>query len=170
MKKLFDLLGLKVLTAKDGKILGNICDILVKFDSLLKIEGFIINSPDDKKHLFISWDDLRIGNDFALASMRKVPREFEKKNIPSNCLLKDSLIDLRVYSNDGQELGLVKDLFISEIECLIDGIACSDGLINDLFNGRTMYPLIGKVQLNDDSIYVSKECIDEAICRREMEV
>ena len=170
MRRLFDLLGLKVLTSTDGIEIGTICDILIKNDTMLKVQGFILITIDEKEHLFLPWEEISIGKDCILVHSRESPDKFDLKNLEKDFLLKDTILDLRVYTNDGKELGLVKELFLSDSNRLVDGIACSDGLINDLLKGRTLYPLIGPIKINDDNLYVSKECIEEAIYRKEVEI
>jgi uncharacterized protein YrrD len=170
LKKLFDLLGLKVLTSENGASLGILCDILINIQKILKIEGFIISSLDEKKQLFIPYDSIKIGNDIIFANMHTEPLLFDKSDFSQNHILKDELLGLMVYTDDGHELGMVKELILSEEDYTIEGVACSDGLFNDILNGRTIYPLIGKTKVSKKGIYISQECAQESIKREEMEV
>lgn len=168
MKKLFDLIGIDVLSPVDTKRFGTISDIVLVKDGLLKIMGFIVDTDGNSSDfVYIPWYTIRFGDNTAICSQYE-PKSYTTKECgPLNgiegLLRSKDLIDKRVYTNEGKDIGLLKSFFISEDEGLVDGLQCSDGLVNDIINGRTIYPLIGKFELGDDRIILSRESFEEAI-------
>ena len=75
------------------------------------------------------------------------------------------LIGLKVYTTDGQDLGEVKDIIFDFKTGRIDGVEISDGLIRDLFEGRRILPLYGKVKFGEDSIVVGSESVEEVLTK-----
>jgi sporulation protein YlmC with PRC-barrel domain len=148
-----------------------IFDVAFKNDSLLKIEGFLLDPDGEGKKLkFIPWFNLRFGHDVAMCNLIDGPLDLPEDFYSRGLLSRNDLFDLRVYTNDGIEIGLLKDVIICENEGLIEGLQCSDGLITDLLKGRMVYPIIGKITITKDNILIGKECIEESIKRNEMEV
>jgi len=43
----------------------------------------------------------------------------------------------------------------------IDGIEVSDGLLQDIVKGRSVLPLIGKVEFGEENILVDNEAVEE---------
>lgn len=168
LTKLFELLGKDVLSQTNGKTIGVIHDIAIQKSSLLKIEAYIVkcNNHFNETLNFIPWHQLRLGQDISLMDNSK---ELQKVNVNfrlQHYLFREDLMDLRVFTNDGLEVGLLKDVFLSEDEGTIDCLQCSDGLINDILNGRSIYPLIGKLNVTKESILIHKDCIEEALAIR----
>jgi len=165
LTKLFELIGKDVLSSTNGRSIGVIHDIAIKKSSFLKIEGYVVKCQHHfhETFKFIPWYQLRLGQNISLCNssteLQKVTDDLRLQNY----LFQQDLINLRVFTNDGVEVGLLKDVFLSEDGGTIDCLQCSDGLINDILNGRGIYPLIGKFRVNKEFILITKDCIEEAI-------
>lgn len=56
---------------------------------------------------------------------------------------------------DGREMGIIRDLVISPDNGKIQGYELSDGVIDDLLNGRTTVNVSGRVEIVDEQVIVT---------------
>lgn len=147
-------LGLPIISASDGGIVGRVKDFLVsdKDKSIygVTLEGNLFNSA----RIILLEDVLRIGKDAMIVYSKDVVRN-------SNSSPHYSMRDKEVYTRDGINLGIVKDIRINELNGEIECVEVSDGIIADIVNGRSVLPLIGRVLFSDSSIVVENQAYEE---------
>lgn len=123
---------------------------------LLECKSYELN-----KKVVLSKDIINLGKDAviikdlsSLQTLRKVKKtdEFTEKG---------EVIGLRVYSKSGEDMGVVKDVIFDYKSWTIDGVEISDGLIQDIVKGRSVLPLIGKVEFGESILLVDKEAVEE---------
>lgn len=71
------------------------------------------------------------------------------------------VIGFKIFCKNGQDLGIVKDVIFDQKTWLIEGVEVSDGLFQDLYQGRKLLPLFGKVEFASDNILVDREALEE---------
>ena len=173
MKRLFNILGNKVVTS-DGQKIGNIFDIAIPKNSLLDIEAFIIKNENDpkQKSKIVHWHKIKKIEDIAKAELNLAnePLELTRDFLSNHYLFKKDLQNLSVFTSTGKEIGLLKDLYICEKEGIIECIQCSDGLIKDIARGRTLIPLVGNVKFSKDMLVIHKDCLQDSFNSREVKV
>ena len=146
--------GLPIISISDGFIVGRVKDFLIsdKDKSIygVTLEGNLFTST---KIIFLE-DVLKIGKDAMLVFSKDVVRSL---NRGPNYSIKDK----EVYTREGINLGIVKDIRINELNGEIECVEVSDGIIADIINGRSVLPLIGKVVFSDSSIVVENQAYEE---------
>ena len=154
-----EVLNLPVICADSGKKAGVVKDILFSPENrivkafLLEHKGISLN----KRVVFIS-ELLSLGGDAAIVncvsdmSRAAYNEEFHDEG---------SLLGLKVYSKAGGELGVVKDVIFDYKSGKIEGFEISDGLIQDVMQGRKLLPLFGKVELGEEFAVVGREAVEE---------
>jgi uncharacterized protein YrrD len=163
LKRLFSFLGNEVYS-REGKSMGTIWDMAVSKESLLKIEGFLLTPYDSSKgkqnlipfHLMDFKEPVRSLR--ALGDPLMLPKDFFSKNL----LFKKDLENARVFTHDGLEVGLLKDLYLSPIDGVIDCLQCSDGLLRDILKGRFVCPILGKIKWDEKKLVIHKDCLTES--------
>lgn len=147
-------LGLPIISASDGGIVGRVKDFLIsdKDKSIygVTLEGNLFNSA----RIILLEDVLRIGKDAMIVYSKDVVRN-------SNSSPHYSMRDKEVYTRDGINLGIVKDIRINELNGEIECVEVSDGIIADIVNGRSVLPLIGRVLFSDSNIVVENQAYEE---------
>ena len=147
-------IGLPVISASDGGIVGRIKDFLIS-DEDKSIYGVTLEgSMFTDARIILLEDILKIGKDAMVVYSRDVARSPRKV---SHYRIKDK----EVYTRDGINLGIVKDIRINELSGEIECVEVSDGIISDIVNGRNVLPLIGKVLFSDNSIVVESQAYEE---------
>jgi uncharacterized protein YrrD len=72
-----------------------------------------------------------------------------------------SFLGLKVFSKEGGELGFVKDVLFDSKSGKVESLEISDGLFQDVLQGRKMLPLFGKVEMGEDFAIVGNEAVEE---------
>ena len=109
----------------------------------------------NKSKLILSDDIIKLGKDAILVNCK--PKHLLNYNMNEFYKIRDK----EIYTKEGTNLGLVKDLRINEETGYIECLEISNGIISDIINGRCILPLIGKVMFLDDCILVEKEAFEE---------
>lgn len=164
MERYSEVLGLPVISMDGGKKMGIVEDIIFNPGSrevkalLLRKKGYEIC----KKAVLVK-DVLKIGRDAVIirenSSVCKVNQNDVKEEIKDQGEVKG----LRIYTGNGEDLGVVKDVLFDYRTGVMEGLELSDGLLQDLLTGRVILPLFGKVEFGEENIVVDKEAVEEMI-------
>lgn len=151
-----ELVSLPVVTQKERKYLGEVKDYI--YDPYQKIiMGYLVENVGwlrDGKG-FLHTDLIKHENDCLIVEDESVIR-----NIGTILELKEVLerkVDIRgmqVEKDNGQYIGVVEDLVLDSQTGEITGYEISDGIIQDLLDGRAIIPNKG-ITINSDRVVTS---------------
>ena len=71
------------------------------------------------------------------------------------------LIGTKVFSKAGNEVGVIRDVIFDPSTGRIEGFEISDGLLQDVIQGRKVLPLLGKTEFGREFAVVDNEAVDE---------
>jgi len=157
-----EVLNLPVICADSGKKAGVVKDILFSLGSrsakafLLDHSGISLN----KRVVYIS-ELLSLGGEAAIVNSSSCVSDMNRVDYTEAFRDEGALLGLKVYSKDGGELGIVKDVIFDYKTGKIEGFEISDGLIRDVMQGRKLLPLFGKVELGEEYAVVDREAVEE---------
>lgn len=157
-----EVLNLPVLCADSGKRAGIVKNIIFSLESkevkalLLEHKGLSMN----KRVVFLG-ELLSLGGDAAIVNSSGCVAEMDRIAYSEAFRDDGSLLGLKVYSRDGGELGVVKDVIFDYRTGKIECFEISDGLFQDVMQGRKLLPLFGKVELGDEFAIVESEAVEE---------
>ncbi|GAE90041.1 PRC-barrel domain-containing protein [Acetivibrio straminisolvens] len=162
MHRYSEVLGLPVICAADGKNLGIIKDIIfcpkeksvVAF--LIERKGYNI-----RKRVVFASDVLSLGKDALIVNDADDVKDLKKVQNRPEFKDKWDILGLPIYTKTGEDLGIAKDVLFDLRHGKIDGIEVSDGLLQDIVKGRSVLPLIGKVEFGEENILVDSEAVEE---------
>ncbi len=163
MRKARDLLGLPVVFVETGKRAGHAKDLLI--NDIWNVQGVIL----EVKHWFsplryIPWENIiACGTDAITIPNKNAIQSLEDMN-PYFALIggKYRLKGLPVITVNGQELGLVEDVYLEpNVGKQIIGYELSEGFISDLKDGRKWLPTPQQATRGEDAIMVPVHCIEE---------
>lgn len=164
LEKYSEVIGLPVICAENGKMAGIIKDIIF-CPKTKEVKAFLLEKRGHElgKKAVLLKDVLSVGrdavvvNDYTcLNSLKKLIRNNELKD-------KGEIKGLKVYTKSGEDLGIVKDVLFDYKKGLIEGVEISDGLFQDIVQGRNLLPLFGKVEFGEESVIVDKEAAEEMV-------
>ncbi|NSW89171.1 MAG: PRC-barrel domain-containing protein [Firmicutes bacterium] len=117
-------------------------------------DGILINKENEKR---IEQYRYKKGN-------KNYNKSKTKKTLKIGCSeqLKE-IKDTKIYSKSGNELGVVKDVLFDYRTGNIEGVEISDGILQDLMEGRKIIPLIGKYEFGEDGLLVDNDAVEEII-------
>lgn len=158
MMKFKNVIGLPVVCVEDGKKVGRVGDIIFSPENKSVLAIILEKKGVELCRKAVAIEDVvSLGDDAVIVNdvscIKKVTRKEYIKN--------RELQGLHIYTKDGKELGIVKDILFDYRNATIEAFEISDGLIADIFTGRRILPLFGKVEFGEDSILVGNEAIDE---------
>lgn len=99
-------------------------------------------------------DRLRVEN------KKKIKKWKEINNKDSLKLAKD-IFGSEVLNRVGKYIGSINDICFDEESGLVKEIIVSDGIVEDLFKGKRIMPVIGKVEFSEDCILTDNEAEEE---------
>jgi uncharacterized protein YrrD len=162
MEKYSEVIGLPVICINDGKKIGNIKDVIFCTTDkdvkafLLERKGCQISS----KAIALK-DVLSLGKDALIVSDCTCAKSLNKLKGTINFKNRTPIKGLKVYSRNGDELGIVGNILFDYKTGKIEGVEVSDGLLKDIVKGRNIVPLFGNVEFSEENILVEKEAVEE---------
>lgn len=160
MQKFKSVLGLPVVCVEDGKKIGRVGNITFSPKTKGVLAIILERKGMELCHKAIAIEDVvSLGNDAVIVNDISCIRKLRKKDMVDSKDLKG----LHIYTKEGRDLGVVEDILFDYKKATIEALEISDGLFADVFTGRSVIPLFGKVEFGEDSILVGEEAIEEMI-------
>lgn len=161
MRKYSDVLGLPVISAKDGIKIGTLKDVI--FCNNKDVMGFILEKDSHRVNgnVILLHDVLSLGNDALIIDDPNKLIEYRKLKKTPEMLERIKLRGFRIYTQSGDDIGIVEDVFFDYKTGKVEGVQVSDGLVQDLLVGRSILPFLGKIKIGNDNILVDNEAVEE---------
>ncbi len=152
-----ELLSLPVVSGQERKQIGEVKDIIYDPEQN-RILGYLVESGGWLRdgRGFAHSDLLKRENDCLIVQNESVIRKL--KSIPelrTALETKKDIRGLRVEYDDGRHLGVIQDLVLDAETGEITGYEVSDGVIQDLLEGRTTISNRG-ISIGDDKVVASQ--------------
>jgi uncharacterized protein YrrD len=153
------LLGLPVISARTGKKMGVVADIIFK-PGQQKIKGLLVSSEgfvERKKH--IPLERVRTIGRHVVIVDEPLQNDGQAGGLPieGNEEYGNRILGRQLLRGDGQELGLISDIILDPNDGRIEGFEISRGLIDDLLEGRYILPYDASNSISEDAVIVSME-------------
>lgn len=163
MHKLSEVLGLPVITMDEGRLAGTLKDLAFEKNGRelagILIEpkgGYAIKRKFVRKENIVSFE-----SDAVTVETGGVVSDIGKRQFEASYRDSGSVRGLKVYSRSGRELGFVEDFLFDPATGLIESVELSDGILQDIMEGRQILPLVGNVEFSEELIFVGKEAVEE---------
>lgn len=162
LKKYSDVLGLPVISALDGMKIGTLKDVAFRRDNK-GVVAFIIEKGSHaiKGNVILLRDVRSLGNDALIIGNTDCLLNY--KTFKKTCEMqgKTQLRGFKIYTNEGNDIGIVQDIFFDYKTGKVEGVQVSDGLVQDILMGRNILPFFGKVEIGNNNILVDNEAVEE---------
>jgi Uncharacterized protein conserved in bacteria len=157
MKKSRQLIGIRIMDKKTGKLLGKIKNCIFYPDSV-KIKGFVVDCGrwvKNEKVLLIS-NIYKIGKDMVIADCSKGLTNIDSiPDIKKFMNEKERISGLPVITSDGDEIGYIEDIIIDEHNFTIEGYVITDGIVEDITKGKAVIPSSQSMVFGEDAVLIS---------------
>lgn len=162
MEKYSEMIGLPVICVEDGKKIGIIKDVLFSTKNR-EVTGFLLDKKSYECHeKVIPMEDVRnVGKDALVIDHCRVVHKINKKDKLDPFCHRHPIKGLRIFTRSGQDLGVVNDVLFDAWSGKIEGVEVSDGILQDIYRGRKILPLFGKVEFAEENILVDREAVEE---------
>lgn len=151
--------GLSVISLKNGEEIGKVIDLLFHET---KIVGFIIDKNGWlNHHLFVPLEKMRaIGQDALIIEDVEQLNIFDKKHFPFHTLYHGSkrIAGKTLISAEGENLGLVEDVYFNENLGNIVGYEVTDGFIADLKEGKRVLKTTSPLTIGEEVLVIDLNC------------
>lgn len=164
LERYSEVVGLPVICIENGKKLGVIQDVVFSPKNR-QVKGFLLERKGCQlgKKVILLKDVHQLGKDAMVVNDCSCITDLKKADASRQLEGKGSVIGLRIYSRDGNDLGVAKDVLFDYTTGAIEGVEVSNGLIHDLIEGRNILPLFGKVEFSEESMLVDREAVEEML-------
>lgn len=156
MYKIKELLGLSVLEIVSGKQIGEVSDVIMDTERAT-IRGFVVSASGWlKASRGVAFADVAsIGRDAVM--VRDAAALMDLAAIPGCTAAQPlgALLEKDLYSETGQLLGVLADVFFDSVTGEIKGYEVSDSVVQDLLRGRMVMPLPPAQVVGENMIIVS---------------
>ncbi len=163
MERLSEVVGLPVISAENGKKVGTVANLIFcpqrrRLEAVLLVpEGYLSGEM-----VILLKDVLNIGRDAVITSSSSCISAMKAVQTEGELEETGKLEGLKIYSRAGEDLGVVKDVLFDQKTGLVEGVEVSDGIIQDIIQGRRVIPLFGKVEFGGDILLVDREAVEES--------
>lgn len=162
LEKYSEVLGLPVICVSNGKKIGIIKDMVFS-PKMKELKAFLLERRGCQINgkVILLKDVLDLGRDALIVndcSCAKSPKKVKNTgDLGENGKIKG----LKVYTRSGEDMGVVEDVIFDHKTGVVEGVEVSNGLMQDIVQGRNILPLFGKVEFSEENILVDKEAIEE---------
>ena len=155
-------LNLPVVCANNGKKAGVIKDIIFCPENK-EVRAFLLEHKglEIRKKIVKLKSILSLGGDAVIIDSPDCVESLGKASYTAEFKDEGSILGLRIFTRAGEELGIVKDVIFDWRTGRIEGFEVSDGLLQDIMQGRRILPLFGKVEFGEENVLVEKEAVEE---------
>lgn len=162
MDRYSEVIGLPVLCVEDGKRIGVISDILFSPETR-EAKAFLLEHKGclPGRQVVLMRDVASLGRDAVIVEDSSCIHRLKDAARSEKLDRRVRVNGMKVFTRSGSDLGTVKDVLFDYKTGMIEGVEVSDGLLQDLVQGRSLLPLFGKVEFGEDSILVDREAIEE---------
>ncbi|MDF2985195.1 MAG: hypothetical protein K0R50_705 [Eubacterium sp.] len=164
LKKYNEVLGLPVISAKDGMKIGTLKDVVFGKDSK-GILAFVMDkgSYAVKGNIILLENVLSLGNDALIADDPNNLLEYRSFKKIYDIRDRKHLRGLKIFTHSGEDLGVVQDVLFDYRTGKVEGVQVSDGIVQDIIMGRNILPFFGKIEIGSSNILVENEAVEEMI-------
>lgn len=164
MLRYSEVIGLPAISAESGWKLGTIKDIVFSSFSRSAVAYLLEKgSYALRGSVVLPEDVLNLGNDALIVRSAVCLKDFKKFRKTSEMKERVQLRGLRVYTRDGNDIGVVYDVLFDCNTGKIEGVQITDGLIQDIWRGRIILPMLGKIEIGKENILVEEEAVEEIV-------
>lgn len=161
MLKYTGILGLPVLSLKEGNTLGHVYDIFFDLEQK-NADTICIMNTVRKRHIKVT--AIKLEKEEIVVQDGDLNKGLDKKELLNSKLLRGrDLLDKPILTNKGEDLGFVHDIYLDLDTWSVEAFKITDGIIQDLISGRRILPAIGKLTIKDEGIVISKDALEEMI-------
>ncbi|MTI70805.1 MAG: hypothetical protein FH751_11205 [Firmicutes bacterium] len=162
MKKASRLLDLYVLSKKTGEKIASIKEVIYSKHKQ-RILGFIVKENNIfKGNKIIRFKNIKAFGDVLMVKDEKSIEKTESIPEIFNIIKEgNNVIGEEVLCEDGESLGYIKDIIYEEKKGKILAFLLTDGVIQDVIDGRNILPNINGIKFLDKSLVIDKKIKDD---------
>ncbi|WP_350344500.1 PRC-barrel domain-containing protein [Proteinivorax tanatarense] len=159
MKRLSYLMGMPLLAIDKGEKVGELCEGYLNTQEH-SIGGFILKKGTIITQPFgVFPNQVNVGESAIVLKEKEQPQVLD---LPQHCFPYTKIKEKPIYTKNGENLGNIQDILFLKENGKILGFEVSDGIINDILNGRGIIPVPSSTIYGKDTIVVPNEVIDMA--------
>lgn len=157
MRRIKGLLGQDIISLADGHRLGNVNDVVLDeahehIAALVVQDAGLLSAaraiPADAIHSF-GRDAIVVEGDDAVVDPATDPT--------IDVTASESLEGMKVFSDAGEQVGTIADIYFEEDECRVVGVEVSAGMVGDLAQGTRFLPVERIDRIAGEIVYVHPE-------------
>lgn len=162
MHRYSEVVGLPVVCADSGKNAGYVKDI-VSNPGQREVMAFLLEHKGMylKKKVVPLKNVLNLGRDAVIVDNATCVACMGRSEYLEMFANEGGIMGLHIFSRAGDELGVIKDAIFDWKTGRIECVEISDGILQDIVQGRKLLPLVGRVEFSKENLLVDGEAVEE---------
>lgn len=163
MKSTKEIMRLSVIDNNTGEKIANIKDIIFSKKKLRILALLVSDEGIFKDGKIIRYKNIfNLGKDFIAIDKKDIIEKL--KDFPEiEKAAKENIefIGLKVIIKDGEILGYINDIIFNEKNGNLVGFVLTDGILQDIFEGRNIIPCMNNMKIIENTLILDKQFKDE---------
>lgn len=158
MRKASDLIGLPVISKETGKKIATIKEIIYS-EKKNKVVGFLVNEGGFfREAKLIQFNNVdSIGKDALIIENENLVEKSSFLPEINQLINEKKIAEDEILTEDGESIGHIRDIIIDVGNGTVLGFILTEGLIQDLKEGRNVLPYNIETIFGENSIIISNE-------------
>lgn len=160
MKKISEIIGMKVLDSK-GSFAGEV-ERVVYSRNRRRIVGLLMKKGRiaGRAEAVLYRDIISIGDSIIIVAQNAAMDSGSSAEIERTIQENSDITGHRVFTSDGKEVGMVKDVVFNENGGSVEGYILAGDFVDDLLNGRKVFKLTDNAVIGEGSIILGSGGLD----------
>ncbi|MBS4540047.1 PRC-barrel domain-containing protein [Clostridium sp. D2Q-11] len=163
MKRTKKIMRFDIIDNQTGDKLGTVKDFIFSRQKLRIVAILVSEGGLFKEEKIIRYKNISsIGKDFITVEKKNIVEklkdfpEIEKESESDN-----DIIGLPVLIEDGENIGYIDDIVFEEKNGTVMGFLLTDGIIQDILDGRNMLPFLEVMSITKKALIIDKQFKDD---------
>lgn len=164
-----DILGLPVINKKNGEKIAEVKSVLYS-KKKFRAMAFLLNGKGlFKEPEIVRYNDIEsIGKDAIIVKDKRLVEKSKKIPEVHEIILDDkSIIGMEIIAEDGESIGFIHDVVLDDKKGKILGFILTDGVIQDIMDGRCFLPYMHGINLGKDTLLINSKIKENFIKNKE---
>ncbi len=158
--KFSEMIGLPIISVSTNEKLGTVRDILFKIPTKEICALIILNKKFMSSLKVVKIKDvINIGKSAVLIQDDQCIMPSKRYFTEVNDVKRygDEVVEKQIYTDNGIDLGIIQDITFDFETGMLEEFEISDGLVQDLIDGRKMFPVSESIQIEQGIVIVESE-------------
>ncbi|EOC99956.1 hypothetical protein L21TH_2001 [Caldisalinibacter kiritimatiensis] len=159
------MLGVPVISKKEGEKIAEVEKLIYNYKKF-RVNAILLNGKGlFKEPQIVRFKNIEaIGKDaIVLKDKKYIDKASAIPEIEESISAQNSIIEKEIITEDGESLGYIQDVIIEPEKGKILGFVLTEGLIQDILDGRSIFPYRKGIKFGNDALIITSKMKEDYI-------